>query len=372
MELVAVTHVTTGVYPALHTLFCKIVDAIRIGYPFWAKHKGYMSNQEPSDYFQYIIEDADSYRAVLSGVDVEFSQLDPGRLSGRHVRVRLPGGHFSYVETNLSMRAIGTFPNLWTLSVILDSNGRSLQDGVEVRAGSLMIHGPTAKHDGVYGRNFKIICFGLRDEVFAKYVQRFSPQLQEAMRHPQSVFEPPADARREIIAHFAEAATIIQCDPRVRNARAALAKFEEELVSAFLEAVAQQLPSHSDEADRRDAAVLKRVDQVMQESHLVEPKVSDLCEACEVPRRTLNRAFQNALGMGPATYLRRVRLNRARRALREETTRSITVTDVALELGFWHLGRFAEQYAELFGESPHETRFRVRTEANETSAALGS
>ena len=257
MELVAVTPVTTGVYPALHTLFCKIVDAIRIGYPFWAKHKGYMSNQEPSDYFQYIIEDADSYRAVLSGVDVEFSQLEPGRLSGRHVRLRLPGGHFSYVETNLSMRAIGTFPNLWTLSVILDSNGRSLQDGVEVRAGSLMIHGPTAKHDGVYGRNFKIICFGLRDEVFAKYVQRFSPQLQEAMRHPQSVFEPPADARREIIAHFAEAATIIQCDPRVRNARAALAKFEEELVSAFLEAVAQQLPSHSDEADRRDAAVLK-------------------------------------------------------------------------------------------------------------------
>jgi AraC family ethanolamine operon transcriptional activator len=31
------------------------------------------------------------------------------------------------------------------------------------------------------------------------------------------------------------------------------------------------------------------------------------------------------------------------------------VTDVALEFGFWHLGRFAEQYKGMFGESPHET-----------------
>jgi len=88
--------------------------------------------------------------------------------------------------------------------------------------------------------------------------------------------------------------------------------------------------------------MVQRVEQVVQEARLVEATVADLCAACDVPRRTLNRAFQNALGMGPVTYLRRVRLNRARRALQGEGTRSTTVTDVALELGFWHLGRFAE------------------------------
>ena len=35
--------------------------------------------------------------------------------------------------------------------------------------------------------------------------------------------------------------------------------------------------------------------------------------------------------------------------------RALTVTDVALEFGFWHLGHFAEQYNKLLGESPHET-----------------
>jgi hypothetical protein len=67
---------------------------------------------------EYIINDADSYRAVLSGANLEISQLEPGRLIRRHVRLGLPDGQFSYIETSLSMRGIGTFPNMWTLSVI--------------------------------------------------------------------------------------------------------------------------------------------------------------------------------------------------------------------------------------------------------------
>jgi AraC-like DNA-binding protein len=318
-----------------------------------------MSNQEPSNYFEYMIRDADSYQAVLSGANVEISQLEPGRLSGRHVRLDLPGGQFSCVETNLPMRGTGTFPNLWTLSVILECKGRSLQHGLEVRAGSLLIHGPGAEHDGVYGRDFKIVCFSVRDEILAKHLRRRSRQLQNAVRQPWSVFDPPPESRQEIIAHFGEAAAIVQSDPRVRTSDRALEKFQDELVCAFMEAVAQQFSPRSIGTDQRAAAMMQLVDQVVEESPLDGTSVVELCAACKVPRRTLNRTFQDALGMGPATYLRRVRLNRARRALQRERKRSITVTDVALDLGFWHLGRFAEQYNELFGESPHETLCRT-------------
>jgi len=293
-----------------------------------------MSNQEPANYFEYIINDVDSYRAVLVGANVEISQLEPGRLIGRHVRLALPGGQFSYVETGLSLRGIGTFPNLWTLSVILESKRRSLQHRIEVHAGSMFIHGPGAEPDGVYGRDFKIVCFSVRDEILVKHLRRRSRQLQNAVRQPWSVFEPPPASRPEIIAHFAEAAAIIQSDPRVRNSVNALEKFEEEMVCYFLEAVAQQFPSHSIGTDQRATAMMQRVEQVAQESHLVDATVAKLCTACEVPRRTLDRAFQDALGMGPATYLRCVRLNRARRALQEERTRSTTVSSVALNLGF--------------------------------------
>jgi hypothetical protein len=73
-----------------------------------------MANPKPSNYFEYVIRDADSYRAVFSGANWQISQLEPGRLSGRHVRLALPDGEFSYVETSLPLRGCGTFSNLWT------------------------------------------------------------------------------------------------------------------------------------------------------------------------------------------------------------------------------------------------------------------
>jgi AraC family transcriptional regulator, ethanolamine operon transcriptional activator len=54
-----------------------------------------------------------------------------------------------------------------------------------------------------------------------------------------------------------------------------------------------------------------------------------------------------------------MRLNSVHRALLRGTVGSTTVADVALAFGFWHLGRFAEQYNELFREMPHETLCRA-------------
>jgi AraC-like DNA-binding protein len=314
-----------------------------------------MLKPEPFNYVEHIIRDADSYGAVLSEADLEITQIEPGCLRGRHVRFGLPGGQFSYVETTLALRGNGNFSNRWTLSVILESTTRSRQHGIEVRPGSLVIHRPNVEHDAVYGRNFKVACFSVHDEVLAKHMRQFDPQVQDAMRRPWSVFEPPDNSRKETIKHFAEAATTIQFDPQVRNSCSAVAEFEEELVCDFLETVEQQFPAHPIGTDQRAAVIVRQIDEGVRKSSLIRSSVAELCAAYEVPRRTLNRAFQTELGMGPATYLRRVRLNGARRALRQRSARSATVTDVALEFGFWHLGRFAEQYDKLFGESPHET-----------------
>jgi AraC-like DNA-binding protein len=331
-----------------------------LGYPFWASYKvQVMLKPEPFNYVEHIIRDADSYGTVLSEADLEITQIEPGCLSGRHARFGLPGGQFSYVETSLALRGNGIFSNRWTLSVVLECRTRSLQHGIEVRPGSLVIHRPNAEHDAVYGRNFKVACFSIRDEVLAKHLGQFDPQVRDAMRRPWSVFEPSDSLREETIRHFAEAAGIIQFDPLVRDSGRAVAEFEEELVCDFFQTVEQQLPEYPIETDERAAAIVRQIDEDERRSRLVSSSVAELCTAYEVPRRTLNRAFQTALGMGPATYLRRVRLNGARRALRQRSARAPTVTDVALEFGFWHLGRFAQQYNKLFGESPHETLRRA-------------
>jgi AraC family transcriptional regulator, ethanolamine operon transcriptional activator len=88
--------------------------------------------------------------------------------------------------------------------------------------------------------------------------------------------------------------------------------------------------------------------------------VASLCSALEVSRRTLQYCFQEVLGISPNAYLRAMRLNGARRALQ---TGSPSVTDAALDWGFWHLGQFSADYRQMFGELPSQTAQRHRGNA---------
>jgi AraC family transcriptional regulator, ethanolamine operon transcriptional activator len=83
--------------------------------------------------------------------------------------------------------------------------------------------------------------------------------------------------------------------------------------------------------------------------------VPELCERLHVSRRTLQYCFQDVLGMAPATYLRVIRLNGARRDLSNASRESRSVQDVAAAWGFWHLSQFATDYRKLFGMRPSET-----------------
>ncbi|WP_133649763.1 helix-turn-helix domain-containing protein [Paraburkholderia flava] len=83
--------------------------------------------------------------------------------------------------------------------------------------------------------------------------------------------------------------------------------------------------------------------------------VPELCERLHVSRRTLQYCFHDVLGMAPATYLRALRLNGARRELGDAQQRARSVQDVAAAWGFWHLSQFATDYRKLFGMRPSDT-----------------
>lgn len=87
--------------------------------------------------------------------------------------------------------------------------------------------------------------------------------------------------------------------------------------------------------------------------------VPDLCEAAHTSRRALQYAFEDLLQVSPITYLRCMRLNRARRDLLRQARQGAGagggVGDVAARWGFWHLSRFAGDYRALFGELPSAT-----------------
>jgi AraC-like DNA-binding protein len=71
--------------------------------------------------------------------------------------------------------------------------------------------------------------------------------------------------------------------------------------------------------------------------------------------RTLGVACREQLGISPAQYLILHRMRLVRRALQQADPGVARVTDIAMEYGFWELGRFSVTYRHIFGERPSVT-----------------
>lgn len=95
-------------------------------------------------------------------------------------------------------------------------------------------------------------------------------------------------------------------------------------------------------------------------THLDQPiSIADLIAVSGGSPRSLFDGFRQFRGVTPMRFVRQQRLQRAREAL-ESPEPCTSVTDVALRWGFQHLGRFAAEYAEAFGEAPSQTLRHAR------------
>ncbi len=138
----------------------------------------------------------------------------------------------------------------------------------------------------------------------------------------------------------------------------AVGHFEQLLVDGLLDAQPHML---SDAVAGRGPAVLphavrRAADFCAEHAH--EPiSVADMAVAARVSLRSLREGFRAHLATTPLAYLRRVRLDLARRDLLAIADGQAlgTVTEVALRWGFVHLGRFTGHYRQTYGETPSQT-----------------
>ncbi len=71
-----------------------------------------------------------------------------------------------------------------------------------------------------------------------------------------------------------------------------------------------------------------------------------------ISERSLQNAFKSLFGFTPNQFIRLLKLNLVHHELVQSDPGRANVSRVAQKWGFSHLGRFASQYAELFGEAP--------------------
>jgi AraC-like DNA-binding protein len=121
--------------------------------------------------------------------------------------------------------------------------------------------------------------------------------------------------------------------------------------------------TYSDELARPEKGVssrlVRRAVQFIKDHSSGALTASQVAEGIGVSVRGLQAGFREWRQVTPTAYLRSVRLRRVREAL-VQADASTTVSGVALDHGFLHLGRFSQHYKNTFGECPATTLARVR------------
>ncbi|MCO8580175.1 helix-turn-helix domain-containing protein [Burkholderia multivorans] len=133
--------------------------------------------------------------------------------------------------------------------------------------------------------------------------------------------------------------------------------FRDAMLGVFLDALDQGIG-----VERRDIThatysdIVSRCEKYLRDRPEEPVTVLELCRALRCSRRTLQTSFQRVADVTPVAYLRTIRLNAVRRLLRTTSAQQLGVGEAAASWGFTHLGYFAREYRDLFGELPSQTQ----------------
>lgn len=117
-----------------------------------------------------------------------------------------------------------------------------------------------------------------------------------------------------------------------------------------------------------DTVVHKAMLLLEQQLHSPLP-IEQLCEPLGIGRRQLERRFQSDIGLSPAEYRLKLRLERARWLLQNT---DLAVTSVALECGFQDSARFARVVRQSLGSSPREVRAAKKADSRPQDTGVAS
>jgi AraC-like DNA-binding protein len=134
-------------------------------------------------------------------------------------------------------------------------------------------------------------------------------------------------------------------------------RLERAMLGLFLDCLGERRPASRRPCDDLATKHVKRVEEWIDAHYGDAVTIDDLAEVAGISVRSLQESFRRLRNCTPMEALARRRLRAACDALR---TPEATVTQVATDCGFFHLGRFASRYREVFGEAPSATLSRAR------------
>ena len=275
-----------------------------------------------------------------AGWEIEYRQMEAGLLEAR--TVFQPVGSSSLICETASRRldiAAKTPKSAVTVLVPLTGtrvliNGRRLTDDrIMVLAPNIDLHASTNSGAEVWSLHLDMKLLEDGDDLdrLATYVLDGQTSNLEKFRH---AIKSSLDLERDsLLAH---------CESRFAD-----------LTEVLLSSGSQNGDSDSYHRRHRHKALARAVEYI-QENSAGPVRMSHVCAHAGVSQSTLERLFRSEFQQTPSGYLRARRLDAVRRSLKQGLGEVKTISSIASEHGFIHMGHFSCAYRQQFGVLPSE------------------
>lgn len=312
------------------------------------------------DVFHLQTQQFEEMEQALSSWDHEYRQMSSGSFRGelQHTLAGKCG-----IFRNRWERAIhyqGTAPaGTIGLAISLVQVGEARWMGQRVSIDDMILQRSGIAAEYLSGNLWDSVVFSIPEEMLSEYIANLAQTDPDRLLNTLGVvhLNPQLAARiREVSLAYLHAAQQFHDSSRNRSLIVNLAHDAVALVAQGL--ASSRVTSQSNATLQRRNELVRKAREYAADSPCTPLRIGELCRELVVSERTLRHAFCDVTGLNPLDYLKKFRLNRVKRQLRNAIAGEVLVKELAFSNGFTHLGQFSRDYQQLFGELPSQTLVR--------------
>ena len=301
-------------------------------------------------------QDIDDQAQALNGFRQTYEQLGRGRFRGQAWHLMSDPGFLLREQTNRSLRQHFRPPaDNVTVAIPLSVTRGSRFAGRPLERESLLVLDCEQEYDLLSAGDLDVIGFSVHQRLLSALAPAKVEWLQRAQTENNVPLLPEAAAAiRSMLQAVSQQAERDIGSLSEGGAEAALlsATLTQTVMLAMAGDRADQVTHIPRRADTRLKVVKRALDYMRAHLH-DDIGIAEICSAACASRRSLQYCFEEFMHTTPQAYLRALRLNEARRALK--LADGLPITALASELGFASASHFTRHYKLMFDELPSET-----------------
>jgi len=287
---------------------------------------------------------------------VDIIQLDKGTTDCDLLHVVSEQLILNFISFNRTIRLFGAPPSAnWTFVLLSPVSSPWIWGGREISSQTIVVYQPGTDFDCVCMPGYKSFSFSMAPEVFERLCNDLKmPHLINKLINQKLV----KCSQAKTSSLWDHAITYIQAFRGLSNEQRETEGFwekKDELLKDLLIGLAEGISVTRKTKDDKINRIIKSVDEYLATNPFSLMTVRELCQIAQIRERSLQYSFRSLFGITPRGYLKAINLNRVKKELYKSRAEDVLISDVANKWGFWHMGQFAADYRQLFGEMPSET-----------------